>query len=140
MGWPKTGKSTLGSRLAKDLGLTHLCTDPQAMCPPGVQGVSDRLEWSEVSQFVSDEWLGLPDTIIEGVALPRALRKWKLANPCSSPPCDKIIFLKGAHCPLLVGQINMGKGMDKVLAELRPWLSVVPQEIAPCSAPSQGLA
>lgn len=111
IGWPGTGKTTLASKLGGGIS-----TDD----------VKD-LGWSEASQEVST-WFDKPDYIIEGVAIPRALRKWRDANPGKPPPVDKIIHLHKVHKDLLPGQVSMGKGIDTVMAELSDWLGSVSTE------------
>ena len=125
IGGPKTGKTTVAKEMAESSGLEHLCTDPQRMCPPGVKGVPDKLDWSGASAYVAAEWLGKKDTIIEGVALPRALRKWRVENPDQPPPCDHVFILNEPHLDLSTGQAAMGKGVDTVLKELYDWLEPV---------------
>lgn len=122
MGWPNTGKSTLAKRMAKELGLEHFCTDPQAMCPEGVKGIPNDLDWSAGSQWVASHLLGREGLLIEGVALPRALRKWREANPNKNPPADKILILKNFYVLPNKGQQTMGKGHDKVLGEIMGWI------------------
>ncbi len=121
-GYPKAGKSTLAAKLAKEHNLTHLCTDPQGLCDPGVQGTPISLKWSEQSEYVAKNWIGKENTIVEGTALPRALRKWKDLNPGKPLPCDKLILLNSSYGSLLPGQASMGKGLVTVLDELRDWI------------------
>jgi hypothetical protein len=107
-GWPKTGKSTLAAKMG------------------GGRSTDDTIEmgldWSAGSAEVAT-WFDKPGPwIIEGVAIPRALRKWKEAHPGERPPIDKLIVLSTPHVPLNTGQTGMGKGIDKVLAEIMPWL------------------
>lgn len=118
IGWPRAGKSTL----AATLSLKHLCTDPQSVCPKGVQGVPDDLSWSEASRFVADSWLGRPGTVIEGVGAARALRKWIKANPGRKPPVDKVIVLKTQYGRPTNEQTIMGRGVDTVLKEITPMI------------------
>jgi adenylate kinase family enzyme len=109
IGWPKTGKTTLAAKMG------------------GGRSTDDvlHLGWSEASAEVSN-WLDKPGPwVIEGVALPRALRKWHERNPGEPPPVDKVILLKTPKQDLTPGQITMGKGLDSVLAGIMPWLSAV---------------
>jgi adenylate kinase family enzyme len=107
IGWPKTGKTTL----AKEMG--------------GGRSTDEVIDmgWSEASEEVSN-WIDNPgDWVIEGVALPRALRKWRDRNPDKKLPVDKVIVLRSPHEPLTPQQITMGKGMDTVMSQVMPWLS-----------------
>lgn len=122
IGWPKAGKTTFAKSLAEREKLVHLCTDSQERCPEGLTGTPNGLGWSEVSQWVSDNWLGR-EAVIEGVALPRALRKWREEHPGEPPPADRIIVLDRRAPDMKQGQVSMGKGMDTVFAELEDWLS-----------------
>lgn len=107
IGWPRTGKTTL----AQEMGGGRSTDEVMSM------------GWSEASEEVS-KWLDQPgDFIIEGVALPRALRKWQERNPGEKPPVDKVILLNNPHETLTDGQIAMGKGMDTVMSQVLPWLS-----------------
>lgn len=80
-----------------------------------------HLGWSEASQEVST-WLDEEGPwIIEGVALPRALRKWLRANEFGKP-CDRVILLRESHEKLSKGQQAMAKGLWTVWAEIVPEL------------------
>ena len=114
IGWPRTGKTTLGLKMADELGLPYRSTD---------ETLAMNLDWSAASEHVST-WLDEPEWVIEGVALPRALRKWRERNN-TEPPVDRIIYLRTPHEELKTGQIAMGKGLDTVMGELHGWLPMV---------------
>ena len=121
-GAPKSGKSTLVSKMEN---VDHYCTDPQRVCDEGIVGTPNHLDWSGASQFVSDKWIG-EKQVIEGVAIPRALRKWKQINPFSPLPFDKLIILEGTFEPLSKGQLTMAKGIKKVIEELiETWPEII---------------
>lgn len=111
-GWPKSGKTTL----ARSFG-SFRSTD----------SVMDR-GWSESSEIVST-WFNDPRFVIEGVAVPRALRKWRDRHQGYPPPIDKLIILRTSYGSLNNGQTTMGKGIDTVLAEILPWLEGVDIEV-----------
>lgn len=112
IGGPKTGKTTLAAAMGGGRS-----TDE-------VMG----LGWSEASEEVS-KWFDSPGPwIIEGVAIPRALRKWAARNPGQPPPVDKVILLRTPHERRTPHQIIMAAGIDTVLSEISPWLSQVPIE------------
>jgi len=120
-GGPRTGKTTLATDLWE-----------QNDWPHGIVRHSDDLieelkhlgkdAWSEGSRRVT-EWMDAPGPwIIEGVALARALRKWREANPGERPPVDRVIRLTTPHVALTNGQAAMAKGEETVWAEVEPWL------------------
>jgi GTPase SAR1 family protein len=113
IGWPGSGKTTLATEMG------------------GGKSTDDALHlgWSEASEAVS-YWLDEPGPwIVEGVALPRALRKWKQRNPGQPPPVDKVIYLSKSFKNLQPGAVSMGKGMDSVVAEIWDWLGSTQTEI-----------
>ncbi len=111
IGGPGSGKTTLATKMGGG---------------KSTDDVKD-IGWSEASLEVS-KWLDQPSYLIEGVAVPRALRKWKAANPGKPPPVDKIIYLNKKWRELAPGAVSMGKGHDKVMAELKDWLEDIPSE------------
>jgi len=119
LGGPRTGKTTLA-----------MSTGQETATAP-VRHSDDLIEelkhlgkdaWSEGSRRVA-EWLDAPGPwIIEGVALARALRKWREAHPGEPPPVDKIIRLTTPHVALTKGQAAMAKGEETVWQEIAGWL------------------
>lgn len=84
------------------------------------------LEWSECSLWVAQHWLELPGPwVIEGVAVPRALRKWQALHHGAPPPCDRLIVLVECHKALTARQAKMSQDLHGVLDELRDWLAPV---------------
>lgn len=109
-GPPRTGKTTMAAELGQLSGAPILHTD-DAM----------HLGWSPASEEVAN-WLDRPgDLIIEGVAIPRALRKW-LARGHAGKPVDVVVLMRTPFVPLSRGQVSMGLGLMRVLAEIRPEL------------------
>jgi hypothetical protein len=127
-GGPRCGKTTLSRRIAAIMGLDLLAvrhTDD-------LVGV---LEWSEASAQVA-EWLEAPGPFIcEGVAVPRALRKWLAAHDTGAP-CDVLLYLTEPFETLLKGQAAMAKGCRTVFDEIEPELRARGVEIAMGAAPS----
>ena len=110
-GAPRTGKTTLANLLAPLLGVDPMHTD----------NLIGNFEWSEMSLQVS-EWLAEPGPwVIEGVALPRALRKWLDRNE-SGTPADLILYLSAPQQELTPGQMTMAKGCATVWREILPRL------------------
>lgn len=105
VGGPKTGKTTL----AKKMGGRVRHTDDVM-----------HLGWSNGSQQVSRWFEDKEPCVIEGVAGPRALRKFMSRS--DAKPCDKVIVLEQVHRLRTVGQKSMAKGVHTVLDEIRPEL------------------
>jgi len=107
-GGPRSGKTTLTETLAER-------TRRQAFKSDDLIG----LGWSEASEAAS-AWFDAPDPwICEGVAMPRALRKWLAAN--DGAPSDLAIWLNGEVEHRVPGQRAMTKGCETV------WLEILPE-------------
>lgn len=110
-GVPRAGKTTLADTQAADYNGVVLHTDDTI-----------PLGWSEASAEVAT-WFDRPGPwIIEGVAVPRALRKWLAANP-EGKPCDHVLFLGTAREDLTGGQRTMAKGVITVFREIEAELA-----------------
>lgn len=105
-GVPRAGKTTLAARF------------------PGLSLHTDNLidlGWSEASEAAA-VWFDERDPfVIEGVAVPRALRKWLAAHP-EGKPCDRLFWLERPLQELSPGQARMAKGCLTVWHEVRPEL------------------
>lgn len=127
-GAPRTGKSTLATRVGQRLGIEVQRTDD-------LVGV---LEWSEASAAVA-EWMAEPGPwLIEGVAVIRALRK-RLQAESGAKPVDHLIVLVDPVAPQTPGQVAMGKGIATVLHEIEPALVRLGVEITKGRAPALGV-
>ena len=89
-GGPKTGKTTLSAEYEH---VRH--TDDLI-----------HLGWSEASTAISLWFDDHEVQTIEGVAVPRALRKWLRANP-SGKPCDRVIYMRRALVRQCIRQAAM---------------------------------
>lgn len=70
--------------------------------------------WHEASVEVST-WFEEPGPwIVEGVCVPRALRKWLDRHP-EGRPCDVVLVLETPHVELTEMQRRMGKGVATTL-------------------------
>lgn len=109
-GWSGTGKTTLAQATATAQDVALLSTDAFI-----------GLGWSAGSAHVAELCADGVPRIVEGVAVPRVLRKLLAAAPAVKP-CDHLIVLTQAHRPQTPGQVAQGKGHDSVLAEIMPAL------------------
>ena len=107
-GAPDTGKSNLAKELANN------------SCP--AREADDLIKthtWSGASQELAEVWFSEPGPwIIEGVQIPRALRKWLKLNPTGCP-VETIIWLHTPLKPLEPQQVAMLKGMITVWKEIK---------------------
>lgn len=113
-GAPGTGKSWLGEMMALTSGTALIRTDDYI--PRG---------WSAASLDIAAQILvARGDLLVEGVAVPRALRK--ALELCAGPPCDRLVLLRtrrGEAGAELAGQAAMRKGMMTVLRGI--WAKLV---------------
>jgi adenylate kinase family enzyme len=109
-GGPRVGKSTLAFNMMQEKQCSLYGTD----------SLVRSHDWSAASEEASF-WFDRPGPwIIEGVAVPRALRKWlERHRKDSSPPCEVLMFGQSPKVQLLPGQISMAKGVVTVLGEIR---------------------
>jgi hypothetical protein len=106
-GGPRTGKSTLSLSVARELEI-----DPLAI--QHTDELMGVLEWSQASAQVA-EWMAEPGPwCIEGMAVPRALRKALAARP-EAKPCDMLIWRTAPFGDLLPGHLSMAKGAATIL-------------------------
>lgn len=108
-GYPRAGKTTLSTKLGVEpVRHTDSCI---------------HLGWSGVSAEVA-RWLHLDGPwVIEGVAVPRAIRKWLKYSDPQAQPCDVLIYLTETFEELVGGQRQMAKGCDTVFAAIAPELA-----------------
>jgi energy-coupling factor transporter ATP-binding protein EcfA2 len=112
-GHPHTGKTTLARLLSIVLETEYRSTD-----------MLIGIGWSTLSDVVST-WFDEGINIIEGVAVPRALRKWHSRNPDANPPFDIFIYMRAHFATMKPEHRNMAKGLDTVMLELWGWLSTI---------------
>ena len=117
-GSPKSGKTTLSREIGDSLyNYSRFHTDD--LISP------DKQNWSEVSQIVSDKLYTMLHNsfIYEGVAIPRALRKFlNEYSEYREKPCDLIIYMPNPRIRLTKGQESMRKGVETVWREILPQL------------------
>lgn len=108
-GGPRTGKTTYARKLAAEHGLALVSTDDFA-----------SMGWSEASEHVAGLLGKGAPGVVEGVAVPRALRKALAAS--EARPVDRLLILEAPRVPRTPGQEAMAKGCRTVLAEIEPEL------------------
>lgn len=106
-GIPKAGKTTLSKEME---------SKPNCAKVFHTDDIIDKFDWSGASEEVS-KWFNKDEFLIEGVAVPRALRKW--LNKNKGKPCDKLIWLHEPYEKLSPGQKAMAGGCFKVMREIR---------------------
>jgi hypothetical protein len=110
-GGPRAGKSSLARTVAVVTGRPLFASDDLA-----------GMGWSEASEYAAKHWLDADGPwLAEGVALPRALRKWLAANP-EGKPADVVLFFNGDVTHRSPGQTAMAKGCVTVMREIAPEL------------------
>lgn len=110
-GGPRTGKSTLAVRAGERYGRKVRYAD----------SLVGTHEWSDASAEVAT-WLDDPgDWIVEGVATPRALRKWLAANPGKKLDAT-VVWLRSPIQVQSKGQQTMTSGVAKVWRAVKPEL------------------
>lgn len=116
-GGPRTGKTTLSAQLGRKLGIPVYHTDDLLSSSP-TGALKRRDDWSGQSEEVA-RWFSRPGSwIIEGVTVPRALRKWLAAHP-GQAPCDKVIWLTRPKVSRNKGQEAMANGCLTVWREIQ---------------------
>jgi dephospho-CoA kinase len=109
-GFPTAGKTTQAKACAP-LGYTVRHADD----------LIGKLDWSALSLEVSRWFEAGGQLLIEGVAVPRALRKWLARHP-DGKPCYVVLWMGTARQKLTTGQAAIGKGAWTVLQQIRPEL------------------
>jgi len=107
-GGPRVGKTYLAEKIAAALGVTPKHTDD----------LIATHDWSEASAEAA-RWIAEPGPwVVEGVAVPRAIRKWMAAHPVGKP-ADVVHWGIHPREPLIPGQLAMLRGCETVFAQVR---------------------
>lgn len=109
-GVPRAGKTTRGRKIALGLGELRHTDDLKG------------LGWSEESELAAKMFDEPAAFVMEGMVVPRALRKWLAAHP-EGRPCDEVIWMGKPQVATTPGQDAMGKGALTVLKEILPELA-----------------
>jgi len=110
-GSPMAGKTTMAGVVSRIMEIPVDHTDDYK-----------DLEWSEASNAVSLLLERAQDWIIEGVTIPRALRKWRMRYPESQPPFDWFIIMPHPRQFLGGGQDTMRKQVCGLADTMREWI------------------
>jgi hypothetical protein len=103
-GGPKCGKTTLAQKISEASNLRVMHGD----------SLIGKKDWSEASQTISDWFERDGNWIIEGVQVPRAIRKWLNRHPDRMFPFTKVYFSLTPKIDLKPGQSTMLKGVETV--------------------------
>lgn len=107
VGAPRSGKTTIAKVLSERHLIPALHTDDVI-----------RSKWSRQSEIVS-EWFDKDGPwIIEGMSVPRALRKWIAAHPGEPRPYTRAICCWDPYVPLLPGQASMARGARTIWSQV----------------------
>ncbi len=104
-GVPRSGKTTLALEMGMKSKTRVYHTDD----------LIEKHSWSIQSDEVAC-WFNMKNYIIEGVTIPRALRKW--LSLCKGKPCDEIIWLATPRSTLTGGLLSMAKGCISIMNEI----------------------
>ncbi len=131
VGGPRTGKTTLALQL-RDAALSDPSTASLSLVHS--DALIDEVSWSEQSEVLARKLDNPGPWIMEGVAVPRALRKWlakrkvtdlALANVIDKAilrPCDIVYVLQRPHVERSKGQETMAKAVETVWKLVQPEL------------------
>jgi hypothetical protein len=122
-GGPRTGKTRLAESMFERHDWPHAVTDCDGC---GILRHTDDLVylgWSEASAAAALWFDDDGPWIVEGVAVPRALRKWLAAHPddwdrTAGKPCDVVYWLEEPLVERTPGQIAMANGCATVWMEI----------------------
>lgn len=107
VGGPRTGKTTLANLMEQRLSIFARHTDD--LIPLG---------WSQASEAAASWFNEDGGWIIEGVTVPRALRRWLAAHPAQELPI-KVIVLRYPKVQTTPRQKAMAKGVYTVWNEIK---------------------
>lgn len=108
-GGPKTGKTTLGTKMSEDLRIPLVSTDGYINYP-----------WEDVPDEIIRVLESLDEFVLEGVQAARVLRRWYKRE---DPRIDKVYWLERPFVQLSDRQKSMGKGISTVFKDVRPHLN-----------------
>lgn len=131
-GAPKAGKTRYADR--HHAGALHV--DSLRDQEPFVSMGHDE-QWSAISQHVADRLATLGPVVIEGVQVPRALRKALRDRPDQKPVDEVLIIERQGNRTMTKDHGAMAKGVATVMAEIRPALEALGVEIRTIVEPEE---
>jgi adenylate kinase family enzyme len=109
-GVPRAGKTTRAKKIAIGVG--------ELRSTDALKEVGDWSAESEIAARMFDEPSAF---VMEGMVVPRALRKWLAAHP-EGRPVDEVLWMGDPKIETTKGQNAMGKGALTVMREILPEL------------------
>jgi hypothetical protein len=109
-GFPRAGKTTRGKNIALGVGELRSTDD--------LKKIGDWSKESEIAAAMFDEPTAF---VMEGMVVPRALRKWLASHP-EGKPVDELLWMGDPKVPTHASQDAMGKGALTVMREILPEL------------------
>lgn len=109
-GVPRAGKTTRAKTVALAIG--------ELRSTDSLKEVGD---WSKESEIAAAMFNESTPFVMEGMVVPRALRKWLKANP-EGRPVDEVLWMGKPKVETSKGQDAMGKGAETVMREILPEL------------------
>jgi adenylate kinase family enzyme len=109
-GVPRAGKTTRAKKIALGVG--------ELRSTDALKGIG----WSEESALAAAMFDEPGGFVMEGMVVPRALRKWLATHP-EGKPVDELIWVGTPVVETSKGQAAMGKGALTVLKEIAPELA-----------------
>ncbi len=92
--------------------------------------------WSAISQHVADKLATPGPIVIDGVQVPRALRKALRDRP-DQKPVDEVLIIERTRGQVKPEHVAMAKGVKTVLAEIRPALEALGVDIKTIVVPEE---
>lgn len=109
-GVPRAGKTTRAKTIALGVG--------ELRSTDALKEIGDWSKESEIAAAMFDEPSAF---VMEGMVVPRALRKWLASHP-EGRPVDEVLWMGDPKVETSGGQDAMGKGALTVMREILPEL------------------
>lgn len=130
-GAPKAGKTRYADRHHAGALHVDLLRDQEPF-----SSMPHDEQWSAISQHVADRLATPGPVVIEGVQVPRALRKALRDRP-DQKPVDEVLIIERQGRTVAKEHSSMAKGAATVLAEIRPALEALGVEIRTIVEPEE---